>query len=387
VKFGILFELQPGPEPWPEGREYAVYHEALEQVILAEELGIDYAWAVEHHGLTGYSSSSSPETFLSWVAGQTSRIRIGHGVVQTNKGTNHLIRVAERAAALDIISAGRLEFGTGRGFTHEELAVFGVRPEDTRPMQEHAMRALPRIWAEPEFELDDRFYQVPRRRLHPRPVQRPHPPMWMACTQPSSWALAGELGAGVLAFGFASPGELSGAICSYRAASARANPPYGLVNDQIAFAPPMFCAPDEREALELAAPAILFFMECNFRYVMQWKDTAAADYAFYRQVGTDILKLPELTEGEKRGLSPGAAMIKAGVKAGLFCVGTPAQCREFVAGYQAQDVDQLLLICQLGSLTNQQIQRSMRLFGAEVLPEFRGGAPRPASQLTPPVRP
>lgn len=370
MKFGMLFELQPGRPPWPAGREVQVYREACEQVILAEELGIDYAWAVEHHGLTGYSSSSAPETFLAWVAGQTSRIRIGHGVVQTNKGTNHLVRVAEKAAALDIISGGRLEFGTGRGFTHEELGVFGVNPDDTRPMQEHAMRNLPKMWAEEEFELDDELYQVPRRRLHPRPVQEPHPPMWMACTQPSSWALAGELGAGVLAFGFASPGELTDAIKTYRAASAQARAPYGVVNDQIAFAPPMFCAEDEKEALETAAAAILFFMECNFRYVMQWAETDSKDYEFYKLVGTEILKLPELTEKEKAGLSPEAQTIKAGVKAGLFCVGTPGQCREFVRTYAGHGVDQLLLISQLGSLTNEQIQGSMRLFGTEVLPEF-----------------
>jgi len=370
VKFGMLFELQPGPQPWSRGREAQVYHEACDQAVLAEELGFDYVWAVEHHGLTGYSSSSAPETFLAWVAGRTSRIRIGHGVVQTNKGTNHLVRVAEKAAALDIISNGRLEFGTGRGFTNEELGVFGVNPDDTRPMQEHAMRNLPRMWAEEYFELDDELYQVPRRRLHPRPVQEPHPPMWMACTQPSSWALAGELGAGVLAFGFAAPGELEQAITSYRTASANAQTPYGLVNNQVAFAPSLFCAEDETEALELAAPGILFFMECNFRYVLQWADTDSDDYAFYKKIGTDILKLPELTDAEKRGLSPEAQTIKAGVKAGLFCVGTPAQCREFVRGYAEQDVDQLLMLNQLGSLTNDQIKSSMSLFGSEVLPEF-----------------
>jgi alkanesulfonate monooxygenase SsuD/methylene tetrahydromethanopterin reductase-like flavin-dependent oxidoreductase (luciferase family) len=370
MKFGTLYELQPGPHPWADGREAQVYHEAAQQVVLAEQLGFDYVWAVEHHGLTGYSSSSAPEAFLSWVAGKTSRIRIGHGVVQTNKGTNHLVRVAEKAAALDIISEGRLEFGTGRGFTHEELGVFGVDPNDTRPMQEHAMRNLPAIWAEDEFELHDEYYEVPRRRLHPKPVQKPHPPMWMACTQPNSWALAGSIGAGVLAFGFASPGELEQAISSYREASAAASTPYGVVNNQVAFAPPMFCSLDEREALETAAPAILFFMECNFRYVMQWAETDAEDYAFYKKIGTDILKLPELTEEEKEGLSPQAQMIKAGVKAGLFCVGTPDQCREFVRGYEAQGVDQMLMICQLGTLTDEQIQGSMKLFGAEVLPEF-----------------
>ena len=95
----------------------------------------------------------------------------------------------------------------------------------------------------------------------------------------------------MLAFGFAAPGVLAEAITGYRTASAQAKTPYGVVTDQIAFAPPMFCAEDETEALETAAPAILFFMECTFRYVMQWAETDSKDYEFYKLVGTDILKL------------------------------------------------------------------------------------------------
>ncbi|WP_182481158.1 LLM class flavin-dependent oxidoreductase [Nocardioides immobilis] len=374
MKFGTLYELEPGPEPWPERREYDVYHEAAEQVVLTEELGFDYAWVVEHHFLTGYSSSSAPEVFLGWLAAQTSRIRLGHGVLQFSKGVNHLVRIAERTAALDLICDGRLDVGSGRGFTNEEVVAFGVDPDDTRPMQEHGMRNLPKLWCEDEFELNDEFYSMPPRRLHPKPIQTPHPPMWMAATQPSSWELAGQLGAGVLAFGLGTPDELDAAIRSYRTAAAQAQTPYGLVNNTVAFAPTFYCAETDEEALETAAPSLLFWLECNYGFVKGWSKSDSRDYEFYKRVGTDIISLPELTDEEKRGLSPQAQVIRQGVKSNLFCVGSPETCRNVVQYYADRDVDQLILMAQLGDMTNKQIQDSLRLFGAEVMPEFTTSA-------------
>jgi alkanesulfonate monooxygenase SsuD/methylene tetrahydromethanopterin reductase-like flavin-dependent oxidoreductase (luciferase family) len=370
MKFGLLYELEPGPEPWSEDREFQVYHEAAGQAVYAEKLGWDYVWAVEHHGLTGYSSSSSPEAWLAFVAAQTTRVRLGHGVVQTARGVNNLVRIAERAAALDVLSKGRLEFGTGRGFTHAELKVFGVSPDDTRPMQEHAMRHLPHIWANGVVELDDEFYTVPRTRIHPKTVQRPHPPMWLAATQPSTWGLAGQLGAGVLAFGFANPGQLEEAIAEYRTQIANCQSPYGVVTNQILFAPPTYCAEDETEALEVSGEHVMFFVQKNLEFVNQWAAQDFKDYSYYSHVGEDILKIPPLREEEKQGLSSTAQLIKAGRKAGLFCVGTPDQCREFVGSYESAGINQLAFICQLGGLTDDQVRDSMRLLGEKVIPEY-----------------
>jgi alkanesulfonate monooxygenase SsuD/methylene tetrahydromethanopterin reductase-like flavin-dependent oxidoreductase (luciferase family) len=369
MKFGIQFELQPGRPPWTATREFEVYHESLAQLVLAEELGFDYAWPVEHHFLTGYSSSSAPEVFIAWAAGQTERIRLGHGVIQASKGTNHLVRVAERTAALDIITKGRLDVGFGRGISHEELAAYSVNPDDARPMQVHALETLPKIWVEPTFELDDEFYEFPRRTLHPKPIQTPHPPLWMAANQPDSWKIAGERGIGVLSFGFSAPGKMTEAIALYRSLVANAVTPYGLVNDQVAFSCPTFVADTDEEALETFAPHMLFFLECIYRYLNQWSDTESHDYEFYRKVSS-VISMPELTEGEKRGLSSEAQVIRQGVKAGLFCVGSPQTCRETLRPFAAADVDQLIINTQVGSLTDRQIQDSMRRFAAEVMPEF-----------------
>src|SRR6202030_3538066 len=127
MKFGIFYEISV-PRPWDREAEKRVFDNCLEQVALADELGFDWVWCVEHHFLEEYSHCSAPELVLAAVAAQTSRIRVGHGAVVCVPEINHPIRVAERAAALDILSGGRLEFGTARSSTWTELGGFNVDP-------------------------------------------------------------------------------------------------------------------------------------------------------------------------------------------------------------------------------------------------------------------
>src|SRR5437879_5839926 len=154
MKFGLLYEMEMHPELGCS--ESDVYWQAIEQVKLAEEVGFDYVWCVEHHFLEGFSHSSAPEIFLTAVAQHTSRIRIGHGVVLLPIPFNHPARVAERTATLDILCKGRLEVGTGRSITMEELGGFGIDPDDSRPMWEEAVRLIPRMETENEFPGFDR---------------------------------------------------------------------------------------------------------------------------------------------------------------------------------------------------------------------------------------
>ena len=131
MKFGIFFEMST-PRPFTADVEATVYHNALEQARLADELGFDWVWAVEHHFLEEYSHCSAPELFLTAVAIQTRRIRVGHGAVVCVPQINHPIRVAERAAFLDLLSGGRLEFGTARSSTWTEIGGFEADPDDTK---------------------------------------------------------------------------------------------------------------------------------------------------------------------------------------------------------------------------------------------------------------
>jgi alkanesulfonate monooxygenase SsuD/methylene tetrahydromethanopterin reductase-like flavin-dependent oxidoreductase (luciferase family) len=131
MKFGIFYEHQI-PRPWNDEAEHRIYREALEQVELADRIGIDYAWEVEHHFLEEYSHSSAPEVFLAACSQRTKRIRLGHGIVLKPPGYNHPARVAERIAALDLVSDGRVEFGTGESASILELGGYRVDVAEKR---------------------------------------------------------------------------------------------------------------------------------------------------------------------------------------------------------------------------------------------------------------
>src|SRR5881409_2939263 len=141
MKFGIFYEHQL-PRPWEDGAELKLFQDALDQVELADRLGIDYAWEVEHHFLEEYSHSSAPEVFLAAASQRTKRIRLGHGIVQLPLGFNHPARVAERIGMLDLVSGGRVEFGTGQGSSQAELGGFGVDRDRKHNQWEEALDAI-----------------------------------------------------------------------------------------------------------------------------------------------------------------------------------------------------------------------------------------------------
>src|SRR6516165_3006766 len=147
MRFGIFYEHQL-PRPWLQDSEAQLYREALEQVELADRLGIDYVWEVEHHFLEEYSHSSAPEVFLAAASQRTSSIRLGHGIVQLPFGFNHPARVAERVATLDLVSDGRVDFGTGEASSAAELGGFGVPREAKRAMWAETLDAVTLMFAE-----------------------------------------------------------------------------------------------------------------------------------------------------------------------------------------------------------------------------------------------
>ena len=157
---------------------------ALEQVRLADELGFHSVWAVEHHFLEEYSHCSAPELFLTACAMQTKNIRVGHGIVVCVPQFNHPIRVAERAAVLDILSGGRLEFGTGRSATWTELGGFRADPDVTKKTWDEYVHAIPQMWMNERFGYEGEFFSMPTRAVLPKPYQKPHPPMWVAVSSP-----------------------------------------------------------------------------------------------------------------------------------------------------------------------------------------------------------
>ena len=178
-----------------------MYREALEQIELADRLGIDFVWEVEHHFLEEYSHSSAPEVFLAAVSQRTSRIRLGHGIVQLPSGGEPPARVAERIAALDLVSDGRVEFGTGESTGAVEPPAFGIDLTTKRDQWRESLDAITRMFVEEPFAgYQGKWLDMPARNVVPKPYQRPHPPLWMACPRPDVIPVAAQAGIGALCF-------------------------------------------------------------------------------------------------------------------------------------------------------------------------------------------
>src|SRR5204862_2932931 len=175
MRFGLFYEHQQ-PRPWEDGSTERLLNDALDQVELADKLGYDYVWEVEHHFLEEYSHSSAPEVFLAGASQRTQNIRLGHGIVQLPQEYNHSARVAERIATLDLISDGRVEFGTGESSSEAELGGFLVDRDSKRDQWDEALDAVTRMLVETPFAgYDGEFVKMPPRNVVPKPLQRPHP--------------------------------------------------------------------------------------------------------------------------------------------------------------------------------------------------------------------
>jgi alkanesulfonate monooxygenase SsuD/methylene tetrahydromethanopterin reductase-like flavin-dependent oxidoreductase (luciferase family) len=372
MKFGIFYEHQL-PRPWTETSERQLIADALDQIALADALGVQYLWEVEHHFLEEYSHSSAPEVFLAAASQRTRRIRIGHGVVQTAPGYNHPARIAERIAMLDLVSDGRVEFGTGESSSEAELGGFGVDRDSKRDAWLEGLEVAIRCMTETPFGgVEGRFVTMPPRNVVPKPVQKPHPPLWVACSRRDTILLAAEKGIGALSFAFVEPEDARRWVEDYETVLQERCVPVGLaVNPQVACVTPMMCAPSEEDALARGLEGANFFGYSLAHYYV-FGDHVPATTDVWREF---------LQRRGKMGYSPEAALAErhqmlgakaaAGDHTGLRgAIGTPAQLREFLRRYEAAGVDQLIFVMQAGHNRHEHIMESLELFGTEVLPEF-----------------
>ena len=215
MKFGLFYEISI-PRPWTPEKERTVYNNCLEQVKLADELGFEHVWAVEHHFLEEYSHCSAPELFLTACAVLTKNIQVGHGIVVCVPEFNHPIKIAEKTATLDILSGGRLHVGTGRSATWTELGGFRANPDTTKKSWDEFVRCLPKMWMQETFSYQGEFWSMPERTILPKPYQKPHPPMWVAVTSPGTEIDAADRGLGSLGLSFAGFEEQEKKIKEYR---------------------------------------------------------------------------------------------------------------------------------------------------------------------------
>jgi alkanesulfonate monooxygenase SsuD/methylene tetrahydromethanopterin reductase-like flavin-dependent oxidoreductase (luciferase family) len=372
MRFGIFYEHQL-PRPWAPGDAQRLLTDALEQVELADRLGFDYLWLVEHHFLEEYSHSSAPEVFLAAASQRTSRIRLGHGIVQLPPAYNHPARVAERIATLDLISGGRVEFGTGESSSETELGGFGIARDDKRAQWEEALEVVTRMLVEEPFAgHQGKFIDVPPRNVVPKPLQRPHPPLWVACSRRETIHLAATKGIGALSFSFIEPHRAKEWVDDYYAtvASEACVPGGFAVNPQVACVLPLLCHQDEETAIERGLDGAHFFGYALAHYYVfgrhrpgatsVWEEFQAnrSAFGFDRQIAAQT------------GVELGAQLLQEGLGSLRGAIGTPAQIRELIRGYQAAGVDQLVFVSQAGRTRHEHICESLELFAREVMPEF-----------------
>jgi len=351
MKFGIFYEHQL-PRPWGARSELDIFQEALEQVELADRLGLDSAWEVEHHFLEEYSHSSAPEVFLAACSQRTRRIRLGHGIVLMPPAYNPPARVAERIATLDLVSQGRVDFGTGESSSLAELGGFGVPVEAKREMWREAVEQVCNMMVmNPYPGFQGRFFSMPCRNVVPKPVQKPHPPLWVACSNRETIKLAAKLGMGALTFAFVDPSEAKRWVDDYYRILEQECEPIGhAVNPQVAMVTGFSCHRDEAEARRRGEDGFRFF-----GYAL------AHHYIFgsHKPGRTDVW---QRFEAARAALPPAD---------GSRGIGTPDQLRAHLRGFAEAGVDQVIFIQQGGKNRHEHICDSLELFAAEVMPEFK----------------
>ena len=355
--------------------EQQVFMDCVEQAVLAEKMGFDGIWAVEHTSLTQYAHMSAPETFLAFVAGKTSRLEIGHGVVCLPPAMNHPIKVAERIATLDILSGGRVQFGMGKGGTQQEAGAFGNQLEDLQEQVDEVMYLIPRMWEEGDFSCEGKHVTVPPRPIHPKPLQQPHPPLYLACTRTESLLTAGGRGLGALVLGFGGPEDIAQKNAAYRRAFAERR-----VEDQVGKLPtehlsalcPAIVLPDGEEARRIGLRGQRFFAES----ISHWYNNGPLPST--AELGVEELKgiLDQSREEIVAWLNEEKIPIGS-EHTGMYntnnAYGTPADAISYVQRLSDAGADEIMFLLQMGTVPHTKIMESIRLIGERVIPHFRSG--------------
>ena len=373
MKFGLFYQIQV-PKPWGPETEARRFWEALEQISYAEEKGFDSVWFSEHHFRPVWSHNSSPDLTLAAVSQRTSRIRLGIGVVLAP--IHHPLHTAARMATLDILSNGRVDVGIGRTGYPYQLTPYGSDLEDTRGMWEEFAQVLPRAWTEEVTSYQGDYFQIPPREVLPKPLQKPHPPLWSACASESTTIRAGELGLGALVGSEGGLEKVKATVELYRNTLERTDPAAGMVNSHTALMTAGYCHEDPELVATRGAELVQWYMDQQRdRARLVWRGvdpaTVPPDYQGYYE--RDM----RLASGPHPGESRAEDVLEQGRS---FWVGTPEQCIRFVEDYEAMGIEQLFSLSAIGPATHEEVMNTIRLLGDHVIPHFRAREERKARE-------
>jgi alkanesulfonate monooxygenase SsuD/methylene tetrahydromethanopterin reductase-like flavin-dependent oxidoreductase (luciferase family) len=366
MKFAMFYEI-PVPRPWTERSEYDAYQHVIEQAELGDRMGFHSLWTVEHHFLEEYSHCSNPEVLYGALAMKTKNMRLGYGVRLLPKPYNHPVRSAESAAVLDLISDGRVEFGTGRSSTRAELEGFGIHPTETRGMWQEALGHIVGCWTNDEYEFQGEHWSMPKRRVLPKPLQKPHPPLWGATGSPETHRLVGEMGLGLLSFSVGTPPEeLKRRIDIYREGIASCTQPVGhWINDQAASFTMVNVGRTREESYAAAAESFVWYPKHGAKIigsVAEWLREEQQALGTYDYLGGTA---DRVADGSLEYLTMDYLLeTKA-------CVaGDADDAIEIFKAYEATGCDIVFCLLNPYNVSHEAVMTTIELMGEKVIPAF-----------------
>jgi alkanesulfonate monooxygenase SsuD/methylene tetrahydromethanopterin reductase-like flavin-dependent oxidoreductase (luciferase family) len=328
--------------------------EDLALVEAADKAGFKYVWVTEHHFLDEYSHLSANDVFIGYLAHSTERIHLGSGIFNPLPAVNHPAKVAERVAMLDHLSDGRFEFGTGRGAGSHEILGFLPGMKDlsgTREIWEDVIGEFAKMWTQDEYEgYQGKFWSLPPRKILPKPWKKPHPPMWYAAGNTSSYEMAARKGLGVLGFSIGDIGALEQVIGVYKKAIGSAEPVGVYVNDNIMVTAAAFVAEDTGQARQSALDSSMPYLQSN---VFRYHDTFPHP--------PEVPKWPELIPDNT------PETLDYMVNGGLIC-GDPDEALKQCQAWESAGADQLVFGC--GLVPQAEMLKTIELMGKHVIPKL-----------------
>jgi alkanesulfonate monooxygenase SsuD/methylene tetrahydromethanopterin reductase-like flavin-dependent oxidoreductase (luciferase family) len=313
-----------------------------------------YAWFTEHHFLKEYSHISANETLMAWVLARTERIHAASGIINITPPVNHPARVAERVAMMDHVSNGRFEFGTGRGSSTTEMGGFGITdPEDTRGMYDEAIREIVRMWRDEPYSYEGKYFSMPERNVIPKPYVKPHPPLWVAAGNPETFEKAARMGLGVICFTGGTPEKMAPLVETYKKHIVNAEPVGEYINDNVAITTSFMCLEDRDEA----------------RNFMANSGNGRQQTLIFHYLDT-FPKPPFVPDWPKEIPDPSPETIEKGFQTGGAIVGTPDDCAQGIEKWNSIGIDQLVMGPSGSTYGHDVLERTVKLFGDEVIPRF-----------------
>jgi alkanesulfonate monooxygenase SsuD/methylene tetrahydromethanopterin reductase-like flavin-dependent oxidoreductase (luciferase family) len=346
MQFGLFSHV-----PWPEGTDQQrIIDDITTEIVYGEELGYHSAWLAEHH-FSHYGLGASSLILLSNIAGRTTRIRLGTAIVVPP--LHHPIRLAEDAATLDVVSGGRLDIGFGRGSANYEYRGYNVNHAESQGRFQETIQLVQALWTTPNYSYEGQFYQVNHATLVPAPLQKPHPPIYIAATRTLT-TLEFVVSTGhPLIIGVVLDTADALDLCR-RFVTMSAAAGHNVPMSRIPFSRYFYVAESDEQARRDTQASLEWTVD-----MIQWRQTfkegseVGHRLADWRQVRTT---LPPSYDHPYQHRA---------------IIGTPDACAAKIKALQEQGIEYFICNFAFGGMDHQKVMRSMQLFAEEVMPQFR----------------